>query len=264
MWFLHANKTLCVRSIIRQFNCPLLKYHTLTKNCGIASIKPKQIEYQIFKRNYFWIFKRRSNREIRVKDEPPVSYDLIYRCPFDNLLLSYQYIAFFAASAVGAYIVYKSIQEKEENVEKNRQIFQGGSLDFKGFTYNDRDTILITTIFGIFFILCQMLLSRIPVRIYRSPNRRNHVIYTLKTLPGNLNKLHLPTGNLLVTAKGTPLFGQDTTYEVKMTGEKFILYEQYFKRPLDMNILLFGEKNIDEEHDEQDMNMDNYQQKSNH
>lgn len=88
-------------------------------------------------------------------------------------------------------------------------------------------------------ILTNMLISRIPLRIYYTHKRGKYLFYFNGFVPDRMNKLEVKAGEIMYTPKeSTSIFPfKDDLYTYEPTGQKYILFEHHFKVPIDLSIM---------------------------
>lgn len=231
------------------------QFHTLRKIDYKVTTKIRN-GLLIPKRNFFWIFKRRTVREIRLVDKPPKNYELIYRCGFDHYILTFQYFGFFAAVTSFVLVFYQSCRFHQLPPKKKE--FLGESLVGEAFavgrpiTDAENEQMAILAAFVFVFCYVNFIIGRMPIRIYCYPQREKYLFYYYGVIPNQLKKVSLKAGEIKrsITKPMNP-WNHDL-YENTKTGQRLLLLENYFKCPADLYILLGLQKDPNINYDYED------------
>lgn len=227
-----------------------LQFHTLRK-IDYKVITKIRNGLLIPKRNFFWIFKRRTVREIRLVDKPPKNYELIYRCAFDHYILTCQYFGFFAAVTSFGLAVYQSCRFYQLPTKK-KEYLGDGLIAGKPITDAENEQMAILAAFVFVFCFLNFVIGRLPVRIYCYPQREKYLFYYYGVIPNQLKKVSLKAGEIKRAISNSMNPWNQDLYENTKTGQRSILLENYFKCPADLYILLGLQKDPDINYDYED------------
>ncbi|XP_066139466.1 uncharacterized protein [Euwallacea fornicatus] len=250
-----------IHEFLRRSTLNTLKFHAVNSKpqskCLLGKIpivnKPQN-------RTYFWFFKRRTNREVRLVDNPPEDYELIYRYTFDNMMLSFQHLSLYTAVILGVSYLLKGRQigvPAEGAKNKNTEKYEKNALGNVMLIAEDSDSIVFLTGYILLFCIFHVIMMRMPVRIYSHPTHKKYLMCFYGSMPNQLKKVPIKAGKLIRKPGTFNLLFKNDMYENKETMEKYILYEHHFKWPADLYILL-GEQ---EYPDVFDKFSDKYEQK---
>lgn len=185
----------------------------LTKKCNFSF--PQS-------RTFFWqIFRRPTARECQIRDKVSDGYSLIYRNKFDRYLLLVQLVS----TTTTALIVLWFIFSKDSNTGYNNFTM----------SRNPYEKTVYVTSFVCLAVVLQAIIYKIPVRIYYSVYRKQYVMLFYGSLPGTRRRVICKVGEVQKEEKST--LWSDTQYMVK-NQQSILLFEDYFKRPFDLHVML--------------------------
>lgn len=184
------------------------------------------------RRTFFWIFRKQTKREIRIKDQPPDFYQLIYRNGVDHYFLVGQYCAFFMSITVTLAAVYKS--EKWVNLSEHPS---GPYEESSPEAVDSNEMLLWVSAFLFLVCLFYFYLSRMPMRIYYYPKKQKYLFCFYGPVPNQIKKQSIIVGDLQPIAdKGfTPWSSQMYLHK---SGQRLLMFENYFRHPADLYIML--------------------------
>lgn len=216
-----------VATIARPFNNSACHYSFMKKTI-ICTKQP-------LKRNFYTWFARRSTATLKKNDKIPEEYKLIYRTTFDKYLVIGQWLTTSMVAILGYCVV---VDEDVIDIKSYDQ------FENKPRTTKNEAYIYLTT-FIAFIIALHLMITRIPVRIYNHADSRCYIFVFHGHLP--LSKKHVTcTVNELtkVEEKGI-LPWRDCRYKIIREGRTendVLLFDYYFRKPSDLNVLLGYEK----------------------
>lgn len=218
----------------RQIQSSLPKFHTLGKfNSKI--LLTTEIRTQP-KRNYFWIFKKRTNRELRLVDNPPESCELVYRCTMDNMFYSFQHLGFYTAALLCLGVLIESSKIENIPLEERDEV----ELTPSGHVAISAENQTHIMLGAFFFAYCVILwfMTRVPVRIYYHPGTGKYWMYLYKAFPSKVKIIKVGPGDLKESPGAMFNLWKYDMYEFEKSGENFLLLEEYFKYPADLYVML--------------------------
>lgn len=177
------------------------------------------------KRNFFGFLKKPSIEELKIKDEVPDYYKLIYKNKMSNYLLLAQLTT--STSAVIVALVFMFTYNKE--TQKSTQL---------GNTYLESDDVFIYfAVFATFVALLQILLSKTPIRIYNYPQKKKYVLVYYGNFPFTQKTATCKAGQLIELPENN-FFPSQYLVDVERHPHKIYLIEHWFHRPADLYIML--------------------------
>lgn len=187
---------------------------------------------------YTW-FARKSESQLKIADNVPKDYKLIYKTTFDNYLMGCQLLSSVLIAIVGCTILLNpnfNDVPNESSKSKARA--------------TDNEAMVYLTCFVIFVIILQQMIARIPIRIYNHSETKPYIFVLFGNLP--FTKKHLVcTVNEISKMEVKGVFPwKDCRY--KITKEEhdhnILLWDYYFRKPADFNILLGYQKDDDDDY----------------
>lgn len=218
---------------MRQTQFSLPKFHTLGKFNSKILLRNAKITQN---RTYFWIFKKRTNRELRLVDKPPESCELIYRCTMDNMFYAFQHLGFYAASVLclGVLFQAQNIENFPLEEQDEPEMTERGHVAIS----TENQTHLMLGAFFFAYCIIVWFMTRVPVRIYYHPGTGKYWMYLYKALPSKVKIVKVGPGELKESTGVVFNLWKYDMYEHTKSGESCLLLEQYFKYPGDLYVML--------------------------
>lgn len=194
--------------------------------CYTTSKKMLVMNYGFFsqKRTFYSFWRKPSIEELRVKDKVPDQYKLIYKNSMDNYLLSTQIITTLSAAIVGLCLIVSDGIPYQ--------------LDNKA-AAPDNSSIIFITAFALVVVLLQVLLSKIPVRIYSFPQKKKYLFVFYGNMPLTQKTFTCKVGDLIESSGGiTPW--KNSRYLLKSGNQRMTIFllDDFFRRPADLFIMM--------------------------
>lgn len=197
------------------------------------------------KRNFYNLWRKSSIEELKIKDNIPISYKLIYKNRLDTYLLFTQIITTSTATLMALFFMFSDdgVTLKRSGEKLNRRHFEN-------------DDLVFITIFFLLVVLLQSILIKMPVRIYNHPQKKHYTLVFYGNIPFTQRSCTCKAGELFeyYTDRGHVLPWNDSTYVLKTQTDqkKLYLIERYFQRPADLYIMMGvqSDPDVDEVSDE--------------
>lgn len=202
------------------YNKGLCHERTLLQNKHLIKLGISQ------KRNFFGFWRRPSIDELKIKDNVPASYKLIYKNRMENYLLLVQFVTTITASALALKIIYSG----------GFNIFPARIGDK---TLEDSDSLILVTFFILAVVALQVLLVQLPVRIYNFPQARKYHLVFYGNVPFTKRIVTCTAGELIQFSEGSISYAwKRDRYLLKDKMKIIYLFEHYFQRPADLAIMM--------------------------
>lgn len=209
------------------------RFHTLKKFDNVSYAKKSLGCHFTPKRNYFWIFRKRTKREIRTQDQPSETYQLIYRNSVDNYFFVAQYGMFFMSVTISLVAIFKSNRwantdpPKLPGEEERPMVVENEILGF---------------ICGFLSVICvfYFLMARTPMRIYYYPQKQKYLMCFYGAVPNYVKKQYVFVGDINRVKEGVMPW-HELMFQMK-SGQKLMLFENFFRYPADLYIMLGWQK----------------------
>lgn len=191
------------------------------------------------KRNFYTFFRRETKEQLKVKDDVPDQYNLIYRSTMDRYILFAQIITTVTAfiATVTTIITYD---------------FSNSQLDFSNFKSHPREVegeiYVYMTAFIAIVVILQVMISRLPIRIYNLPQQKKYIFIFYGNYPFTKRKVVCKIGDVFPLSTTGILPWKEGRYLIN-NEQKVILVDKYFRRPADLYIMLGVQRDpdVDEE-----------------
>lgn len=222
----------------------------LLTNCGSIVVRNHKISMHFFKRpsgvrndciktdhsirkkSIFRIFAKESVEKIKEKDNVPDVFQLIYRNRMSNYLLAAQiFSTVFAGSVCFGLIISHEVHDID--LKDKEWVTKPESLNQEIFIY--------LTVFITLCVLMQLMIRRMPLRIYNYPKQDEYIMIFYGALPTATKRITCRVNELSKLTEGEFLPWRKNTYEIKNKA-KIILIDHYFRTPADCNIMLGYQK----------------------
>lgn len=193
---------------------------------------------------YTNLLKKPSIPGLKKNDGIPQNYLMIYKLGFDRYLIGCQLCLCLSIAFLTVYVVINS------DVEEYTSSFTQMRTPVRR---TENEKYVYFTVFVIFLTSLNILLSRLPVRIYRRPKTGEYTIVTYGMLPRSKKYLHCKPGQVVKLEESGILPWKDSRYNViiGVRESTVILLDYYFRRPADLNIMLGFQRDDIEEEEEQ-------------
>ncbi|KAJ8929423.1 hypothetical protein NQ314_017872 [Rhamnusium bicolor] len=200
-----------------------------------APILKNKLTLVIPKRSFFGWFKRPSKNQLKIADNVPDEYILIYRNTMDRYIFFAQLITTLSAFII---IVSSIIKHDLTNME----------LDFSSWTYPPRQTeneiYVYVAAFTCLVVILQVLVSRLPIRIYNLPQQKKYIFVIYGNYPFTQKKLTTKVGEIASLPETGISPWKNDRYIIK-NQQTLILLDKYFRRPADLYIMLGVQRDPD-------------------
>lgn len=206
-----------------------LKFSTVSKNKPLFS-NIKIIYNQQNSRNLFR-FKKATAEHLKIKDNVPDQYNLIYRNTMDKYLVTAQIISTSCALFLVLILLYIDSPKEKFRPKKKDQP-----------KHIENETQIFTAFLICFCVTLQAVISKLPIRIYNLPQQDKYLFVFYRSLPLATRNLTCVREEVIKLEETGILPWKDSRYELK-NKQNVILLEPYFRRPADLNILLGYQKN---------------------
>lgn len=220
----------------RPFNSYVFQ-HSSTKRC---SLKSNICSNQQLKRNLFTWFTRQNPSTLKKQDKIPEEYKLVYKTTFDKYLIGCQWLTTTLVAILGFNIL---------NDKSFVDIPLYDKFESKPRTAKNEIYVYMASFIG-FIVILHLMMARIPARIYNHAATRRYIFVFYGNLP--LSKKHLTcTINEVIKVDEYGIVPwRDCRYKIIKKGHSendVLLFDYYFRKPSDLNIMLGYEKDhIDE------------------
>nr|CAI5838004.1 unnamed protein product [Callosobruchus analis] len=175
------------------------------------------------RRSLFRFFKRPKKEELKIKDNIPDHYKLIYRNAMQRYIWFSQVITSTSAVIVGVSTIIKTDFVKYEDASLMTQI--SGEM----FVY-------MATFITVLVVL-QLMIHRIPIRIYYLPQQKKYIMIFFGGHPLSSRRVVCKAGDVVQLPVTGLLPWKECSFEIK-NKQKVILFDNYFRRPGDLHVLL--------------------------
>ncbi|CAH0547496.1 unnamed protein product [Brassicogethes aeneus] len=200
----------------------------LLSNLTSSKLAPfKQISQR---RTFFNFFKKPRIEELKLKDNIPDEYNLIYKSTMNNYLVIAQYVGGISTIAVG-FMVLKTLYKPA--VLPNQDI---PSLYTKARPIDNEVYVYFAVLTGIILVI-QLLVSKVPIRIYNYPKRKEYVFVFNGNTPLKSKKVYCKTGEVYPAFHNSFMPWKECNYEIK-NKQEIIIVEENFQRPADLYIMM--------------------------
>lgn len=187
------------------------------------------------KRNFYGLFRKKTMQQLKIKDDVPDQYILIYRSMMDKYIFLAQIITSVTAFIV---IVTTIIKNDYLNVELDTSLFKSQPRQTENEMY-----VYVAT-FAIIVAVLQVMVSRLPIRIYNLPQQKNYIFVFRGNYPLTHRKAVCKAGDVIPIPESGILPWNDARYLIKHQ-QKLILLDKYFRRPADLYIMIGVQKDPD-------------------
>ncbi|XP_018565100.1 uncharacterized protein LOC108906350 [Anoplophora glabripennis] len=232
------------RLLKSNFKHKILQSFSYVNIRNINSIKRELIfkskSFYVPKRNFYRLFRRETKEQLKIKDEVPDQYTLIYRSTMDRYILYAQIITTFTALIAIVTTIVK-------------HDFSNPQLDFSEFRTHprevDNEIYVYMTAFITIVVILQVMISRLPIRIYNLPQQKKYIFVFHGNYPFSKRKLVCKIGDVVPLPETGVLPWKDGRYLIK-NEQKLILVDRYFRRPADLYIMLGVQRDPDVDENE--------------
>lgn len=196
---------------------------------------PKTVNKCVQNRSFFTFFKRTKLRDIKINDNIPDEYKLIYRSTLERYLILGQVATTLTAFTAGVMLVAKLNQESVQ-LEDSERHERMKPLYNKARPVDNEIYVYFTVLVGIILSI-QVISGKAPVRIYNYPRREEYVMIFNGTLPFTKRKLVCKAGEVFHIPQNSYMPWKESLYEIYRKQE-IILMEDSFKRPADLHVMM--------------------------
>ena len=175
------------------------------------------------------LFEPKSERKLKIFDDVPDHYELVYNILMRKFLLPAQYVLpFMTAFCVSLLFVTPPAQPSMEPF-----------IEHEYYLMYVFATVAFTA--GLHYIIQQF-----PVRIYRDPQRGSYVFVLYGFLPHTYKTLRCKAGEVKKLDESSYALMHRYIYTIR-DSKRILLLENHFKRPIDMDIMLGETEENDED-----------------
>ncbi|GLV45798.1 uncharacterized protein CBL_02818 [Carabus blaptoides fortunei] len=183
------------------------------------------------KRNISFQSLRKPNIEkLKLNDNIPKQYELVYRCTMS----SYLYAAQISATIGALFVVIVAIFNYDST---NKFEINLSGIDLHNIMQSEYQLIVFSAAFVLLNIAVMVLVSKFPVRIYFNAEGKKYIGVVHGKIPKTKNILEFNAGDVKHTPKNGVLPWNEYYYKIK-NGQTIIMLDHYFRKPDDMNIML--------------------------
>lgn len=208
--------------------------NTTQKNFKINALFSSQ------QRTYAGFIRKPSIEELKIKDNVPDWYKLIYKSKMDRYLLLTQIVLTSCSVCFILFMIYTRDLKRKISSEYlgNRKA-------------GENDIIIMTAIFTLSLIGYHFLLSKMPVRIYNFPQKKEYKLIFYGNLPLSQKSLTCKVSEI-VESQGGILPWKESRFLLTSGNEErhIFLFHNYFKRPADLYIMMGLQNDPDEDIEE--------------
>lgn len=207
--------------------------------CNINSVKDPVFKNKFFfsipKRNFYGLFRRDTKERLKIKDNVPDQYILIYRSTMDKYILYAQIITNVTAFIA---IVSAIIKHDFSNTKIDPSLFKSQVRQIENEMY-----VYIGVFVAIVAIL-QVMISRLPIRIYNLPQQKKYIFVFYGNYPLTHRKVTCKAGDVMPFSESGIMPWRNEQYFIK-NEQKVILIDKYFRRSADLYIMLGVQRDPD-------------------
>nr|CAH7752092.1 unnamed protein product [Callosobruchus chinensis] len=175
------------------------------------------------RRSLFRFVKRPKKEELKIKDNIPDQYKLIYRNPMHRYIWFAQVITSATAVIVGLVTIIKTDFVRYEDAFQTPEI--------------SGEAIVYMASFIAVLVVLQLMIHRIPIRIYYLPQQKNYIMIFFGSHPFTSRRVICKAGDVVQLPIATLVPWKESSFEIK-NKQKVILFDEYFRRPGDLHVLL--------------------------
>lgn len=212
--------------------------------CQRNAIPPNIFRINSFSQKIYRFWRKPSNEELRIKDNISANYIMIYRNKMERYLFWTQIVTFSTATL----IALKLMISPELVVKAPISTTDGMQLE-------NSDIFLFVSAFMIVIVVLQLLLTKLPIRIYNCPQKKKYTLVFYGNIPFSVRNLTCKVGDLFESPTGITSW-KNAKYNLKT--EEFdmdiFLLEEYFRRPADLYIMMGVQSDPDAEIEETEKN----------
>lgn len=194
-------------------------------------LKPRYPRLLNMRENRFISFKsmlkKPDAKKLKMQDNIPEHYQLIYR----NTMYRYLYFAQILTTTTVVIVVLTLFMDGEIGTQIN---FENWKMKPKSF---DSDALVFLSAFLVINTLLQVMINKMPIRIYNYPKRNHYIMVFYGNLPFTKARLSCKVNEIMKLEETGILPWKDSRYEIA-EKRSIILMENFFRRPADLNIML--------------------------
>lgn len=193
---------------------------------------------------YTNLLKKPSIPGLKKNDGIPQNYLLIYKLGFDRYLVGCQIGLCLSIAFLAVYVIINS------DIEEYTSSFANMRTPVRR---TENEQYIYFAGFVIFLTSLNLLLQRLPVRIYRRPKTGEYTLVTYGMIPRSKKYMHCKPGQVVKLEESGILPWRDCRYNIiiGVKESRVILLDNYFRRPADLNIMLGYQRDDIEEEEEQ-------------
>lgn len=170
--------------------------------------------------------------KLKISDNVPENYELIYRCTMASYLAAAQISVSVGVVVVIGFAVIHYFTEL-----KNDFIIDVPHVEL----LNMEDTKLQMIIFSSSFVLLNLaillFIRKFPVRIYFDSKNDNFIGVLFGMIPKSKTLIEFKAGEVIHTPRHGIIPWNENRYKLR-NGKKLVLLDLYFRRPNDINVML--------------------------
>lgn len=168
--------------------------------------------------------------KLKLSDNIPKQYELVYRCTMS----SYLYAAQISATIGALFVIIVAILNYDSG---NKYDINLSGIDLHNIMHSEYQLTLFSAGFVLINIAVMILVSKFPVRIYFNAETKKYLGVVHGKIPKTKNILEFNAGDVKHTPKNGILPWNEYYYKLK-NGQTIIMLDHYFRKPDDMNIML--------------------------
>ncbi|XP_044272181.1 uncharacterized protein LOC123016050 [Tribolium madens] len=231
--FGHLRGICVLEKCFRMRLIPKIRFHMLS---GSPQKSPPTGTRSFYR---FWL--KPSQRDLKVADDIPDTYDLIYRNTMSKYILGAQIITLLAGGAV-----FMGYALKADYDDIQREVTKWSPTT----RASGNQEMIYILFFFLFIISIQTMVRRVPIRIYKVPQTTKYI--SINYGPFGKQRFKFMRGEVFHGRETGIVPWKENRFVIETKTDKriFILMETYFRRPADLNIMLGEQRDPDVEDEE--------------
>lgn len=231
----------CVFSNILRYHSRRFSHKTLFYAKNVSSRKHIDLKRELYtqKRTIHYLWRKSSIQDLKLKDNVPSNWNLIYKHKMKNYLLSVQLVTTATATLLALVYLFNEATDIHNLEEVTQNV-----------KHYDSDYFMFFTAFTVIVVVLQVFLSKTPIRIYNNAQKKEYKMIFYGSVPFTQNSCTFKVGDIYEYPGKSSLPWNNSAYILKMdenNQRKLYLLEAYFKRPADLFIMMGIQKDPDVE-----------------
>ncbi|CAH1986380.1 unnamed protein product [Acanthoscelides obtectus] len=213
---------------------PIRLLSTIKNQRNIPFLRRRTLEVTS-RRSLFSLFRRPKKEELKIKDNVPDEYMLIYRNRMDRYLMYTQLITSASAAFI---VIYTTI--------KVDYLTRG---DTSQLPVVSTEAYFYMAAFVTAIVILQIMMYRTPLRIYYLPQQKKYTMIFYGSYPFSYRRVFCKGGEVVKLPVTGVSPWKECMYEIK-NKQKIILLDDYFRRPGDLFVLMGEQEDPDADHND--------------